>query len=47
LFQILTELKKLSYVNVKQHSMIEQKIRTRNLEIVNHREHFDVTYVHP
>jgi len=47
LFQILTELTKLKYVNVKQHSMIEQKITKRNLEIVNHREHFNVLHVHP
>jgi len=47
LFQILTELKKLRDINVKQHSMIEQKITKRNLEIVKHREHFDVLHVHP
>jgi len=47
LFQILTELKKLRYLNVKQHSMIEQKVTKQHLEIVNHREHFDVLHVHP
>jgi len=46
LFQILTELKNQSYVNVKQHSMIEQKIRTRNLEVENHIKHFDFIRVH-
>jgi len=47
LFQILTEMKKLKYINVKQHSMIEQKITKRNLECLKHREHFGVLHVHP
>jgi len=47
LFQILTELKKLGYVNIKQHSMIAQKITKRNLELMNHREHFDFIRVRP
>jgi len=47
LFQILIELKKLRYINVEQHLMIEQKIIKRNLELVNHREHFDVINIYP
>jgi len=33
-------MKKLKDINVNQHSMIEEKILTRRLEIVNHTEHF-------
>jgi len=45
LFQVLRELKKLKYINVKQLSMIEHKIIKRNLEIMNHIQHFDVINV--
>jgi len=44
---LLLDLKKLRYVNEKQLSMIEQKITKRNLEIANHREHFDFIHVQP
>jgi len=46
LFQILTELKKLEYINVKQYSMIEQKITKRNVDMVNQREDFDFIHGH-
>jgi len=47
LFQVLTELQRIRYINEKQLSMIEQKLTKRQLEIVNHREHFNVLHVHP
>jgi len=47
LFQILTELRKLRYVNVKHHSMIAQKIAHQNLKLVYLRERFDAIRVHP
>jgi len=44
---MLSDLGRQRYVNEKQLSMIEQKITKRNLEIANHREHFDFIQVHP
>jgi len=40
LFQVLRELKRLRYINVKQLSMIEHKITKRNLEIEHIVDHF-------
>jgi len=47
LFQVLRELSRLKYINVKQLSMIEHKITKRNLELINHTMHFDVINVKP
>jgi len=47
LFQVLRELRSLKYINVKQLSMIEQKVRKRNVEIRNIVKHFDVINIWP
>jgi len=47
LFQILRELKRLKYINVKQLSTIEHKITKRNVEIMNIVKHFDVINIRP
>jgi len=44
---MLLDLGSQTYVNEKQFSMIEQKITKRNLEIANHKEHFDFIHGHP
>jgi len=42
LFQVLKEIKRLSYLNAEQRLMIQIKLIKRNIEIENHIKHFQV-----
>jgi len=42
LFQVLEEIKRLSYLNAEQRLMIQNKLIKRNIEIENHIKHFQV-----